>query len=50
MKQFNIYKSTMKYLTDKEYYKKVSANLLRVRDTLGEKNVLERIAKEIIKS
>ncbi|MEI0606234.1 lipid-A-disaccharide synthase [Brachyspira pulli] len=40
----------MKYLTDKEYYKKVSANLLRVRDTLGEKNVLERIAKEIIKS
>ena len=40
----------MKYLTDKEYYKKVSTNLLRVRDTLGEKNVLERIAKEIIKS
>ena len=40
----------MKYLTDKEYYKKVSNNLLRVRDTLGEKNVLERIAKEIIKS
>lgn len=40
----------MKYLTDKEYYKKVSTNLLRVRDTLGKKNVLERIAKEIIKS
>ena len=40
----------IKYLTDKEYYKKVSNNLLRVRDTLGEKNVLERIAKEIIKS
>lgn len=40
----------IKYLTDKEYYKKVSSNLLRVRETLGEKNVLERIAKEIIKS
>ena len=40
----------MKYLTDKEYYKKVSNNLLRVRETLGEKNVLERIAKEIINS
>lgn len=39
----------IKYLTDKEYYKKVSSNLLRVRETLGEKNVLERIAKEIIK-
>ncbi|WP_028330925.1 lipid-A-disaccharide synthase [Brachyspira alvinipulli] len=38
----------IKYLTDKEYYKKVSNNLLRVRETLGEKNVLERIAKEII--
>ena len=40
----------IKYLTDKEYYKKVSNNLLRVRETLGEKNVLERVAKEIIKS
>lgn len=38
----------IKYLTDKEYYRKTSNNLLRVRETLGEKNVLERIAKEII--
>ena len=40
----------IKYLTDKEYYKKVSDNLIRVRDMLGEKNVLERAAKEIINS
>ena len=40
----------IKYLTDKEYYTKISSNLLRVRDTLGEKNVLERVAKEIIES
>ncbi len=38
----------IKYLTDKEYYRKTSNNLLRVRETLGEKNVLERIAKELI--
>ncbi len=38
----------IKYLTDKGYYRKTSNNLLRVRETLGEKNVLERIAKEII--
>ena len=40
----------IKYLTDKEYYTKISSNLLRVRGTLGEKNVLERVAKEIIES
>lgn len=38
----------IKYLTDKEYYNKISSNLLRVRENLGEKNVLERVAKEII--
>lgn len=40
----------IKYLTDKEYYKEASGNLTRVRDMLGEKNVLERVAKEIINS
>lgn len=40
----------IKYLTDKEYYKETSGNLTRVRDMLGEKNVLERVAKEIINS
>ena len=40
----------MKYLADKEYYKKTSDNLMKVRDMLGEKNVLERVAKEIINS
>ena len=38
----------IRYLTDKEYYKKISNNIIKVRDTLGEKNVLERVAKEII--
>ena len=37
-----------RYLTDKEYYKKISNNIIKVRDNLGEKNVLERVAKEII--
>lgn len=40
----------IKYLTDKEYYREASGNLTRVRDMLGEKNVLERVAKEIINS
>lgn len=40
----------IKYLTNKEYYKETSGNLTRVRDMLGEKNVLERVAKEIINS
>lgn len=40
----------IKYLTDKQYYKEASGNLTRVRDMLGEKNVLERVAKEIINS
>ncbi|WP_456059640.1 lipid-A-disaccharide synthase [Brachyspira pilosicoli] len=38
----------IKYLTDKEYYDKTSSNLIRVRELLGDKNVLERVAKEII--
>ncbi len=40
----------IKYLTDKEYYKETSDNLTKVRNMLGEKNVLERVAKEIINS
>lgn len=43
-----IVSNIMKYLTNKEYYDKTSKNLLRVRKLLGEKNVLERVAKEIL--
>lgn len=43
-----IVSNIIKYLTDKEYGDSVSKKLLKVRDMLGEKNVLERVAKEIL--
>lgn len=45
-----IVSNIIKYLTDKEYYEKTSKNLMKVRNLLGEKNVIERVAKEILDS
>lgn len=39
----------IKFLLEKEYYNKISNTLLEVRTLLGEKNVLDRVAKEILK-
>lgn len=38
----------IKYLLEKDYYNKVSSNLIRVRDVLGDKNVIDRVVKEIL--